>query len=148
VTALIAGLFGLRTEGRRRRQEREDARLTDVRLTAADVFTEMFVLQHEIEWITWHARFHPEAVNAEMLAAYDAAVHSCIPRLLGSLAVLTSRDRTLYDRVFRSRMSCSRSTGGWRGSPPTCAGRATQGRGSTTWRPSSCTPRSCGRNSP
>lgn len=100
VTALVAGIFGLRTESRRRRQEREDARLTDVRLNAADVFKEMFVLQHEIEWVTWHARFRPEAVDAGMLAAYDAAVHSCIPRLLGSLAVLTSRDRTFYDRVF------------------------------------------------
>lgn len=100
VTALVAGIFALWTEGRRRRQEREDARLTDVRLSAAEVFKEMFVLQHEIEWVTWHARFRPEAVNAEMLAAYDAAVHASIPRLLGSLAVLTSRDRTFYDRVF------------------------------------------------
>jgi hypothetical protein len=63
------------------------------------VFKEMFLLQHEVEWLTWHALYNPNAVDERMLGAYDNAVHASIPKLLGSLAVLASLDKIMYDNL-------------------------------------------------
>lgn len=96
VAALIAAAVALRNESRKRSQERHLAELTTVRTQAADTFKQMFVLQHEVNWLTWHARFNADAVDTRMLDGYEAAVHACIPRLLGSLSVLASLDLELY----------------------------------------------------
>src|SRR5262249_39968230 len=55
--------------------------------------------QHEVEWPTWHALRGPAAVDAEMLHAYNEAVHKSIPKPLGSLGVLASLDKTMYETL-------------------------------------------------
>jgi hypothetical protein len=110
VVGLLAGGVALWNEARKRRQEREnerqrlqaqrdEARLSAIRLSAADAFKEMFVLQHEVEWLTWHARYEPKAVNEDMRRDYNQAVHVSIPKLLGALAVLASLDETTFRKL-------------------------------------------------
>ena len=104
VAALIAAGAALWNERRKRGQERELVELAAVRSRAADVFKEMFVLQHEVNWLTWHARHNAAAVDGRLLDGYESAVHACIPRLLGSRSVLASLDLELHegmDKVAR-----------------------------------------------
>jgi hypothetical protein len=110
MVGLIAGGVALWNESRKRRQEREHERKRQRqerererekqrRLSAAEVFKEMFVLQHEVEWLTWHALHEPQSVNNDMRHKYNEAVHVSIPKLLGQLAVLASLDEEAYKRL-------------------------------------------------
>ena len=98
--ALIAAVVSMRNESKRRAQERESARLASIRQSAAEVFKEMFVLQHEVEWLTWHARNESDALTEEMRLQYNSAIHVSIPKLLGSLAVLASLDLNTYRNLL------------------------------------------------
>jgi hypothetical protein len=59
----------------------------------------MFVLQHEMEWLTWHADKRPDSIGSEMVSAYESRVHDCYPRILGAMAVLAPMDLSLYHRL-------------------------------------------------
>lgn len=109
--AVLAAGVALWNEARRRRHdtrlesarlaaERDAERATAVRVAVAGVFTEMLRLQHEVEWLCWHALHDPESVDDEMIGAYDAAVHATVPRMLGSLAALASLDLEAHERVL------------------------------------------------
>jgi hypothetical protein len=97
--ALIAGAVALRNESRRRLTARLDSDRQALRAQAAEVFRQMFVLQHEMEWLTWHADKRPDSIGSEMVSAYESRVHDCYPRILGAMAVLASMDLSLYHRL-------------------------------------------------
>jgi hypothetical protein len=98
VVALVGAGVALRNETRRRTAARLDAERQALRGQAAAVFRHMFTLQHEMEWLTWHAANRPAQLSPEM-AAYEAAVHKAYPSLLGAMAVLASMDMKLYDSL-------------------------------------------------
>jgi hypothetical protein len=66
---------------------------------AAEVFTYIFHLQHEMEWLTWQAAKRPDSFDVSMAAAYESAVHAVYPRILGAMAVLASLDLELYESL-------------------------------------------------
>ena len=99
VAALVAAGVAVRNETRRREEARRDAERQALRGQAAEVFRHMFTVQHEMEWLTWHAVNRPAELSPEMTATYEAAVHKAYPRLLGAMAVLASMNLDLYDRL-------------------------------------------------
>ena len=62
----------------------------------AQVFFQLFAIQHEVEWITWHALHHPETVDGAMVQAYESAVHAAYPKALGAMALVAAMDQELY----------------------------------------------------
>ena len=99
VGALVAGGVALRNETRRRSTVRQDVERQALRAQAAEVFRYMFVFQHEMEWLTWHAFNRPKNLDSQMTATYETAVHDGYPRLLGAMAVLASMNMALYQRL-------------------------------------------------
>jgi len=99
VGALVAGAVALRNESRRRAAARQDLAMQALRAQAAEVFRQMFVLQHEMEWLTWHAAHRPNSLNSKITAAYESRVHDSYPAMLGAMAVLASMDLDLYHRL-------------------------------------------------
>ncbi len=95
-SALTAALVAVRNEikGRRGAAQREE--LKELRLRVADVFTELFIIQHEMEWLTWHAEYRPQAVDPAMIGRYEAAVHGAFPKALSAMAIVASLDLELY----------------------------------------------------
>ena len=69
--ALVAGGTALRNETRRRSAGRKDVERQALRTQAAEVFRHIFALQHEMEWLTWHAVNRPKVTGQvqEMLCA-------------------------------------------------------------------------------
>jgi hypothetical protein len=100
VGAVIAGGVALRNETRRRKATFQDAERQALRAQAAEVFRHMFVLQHEMEWLTWHAVYRSSRLDSQMITAYESTVHDSYPRLLGAMAVLASMDMTLYNQLM------------------------------------------------
>jgi hypothetical protein len=96
VAAFVAGAVALRNETRRRLTARQDTHMQALRTQAAEVFRQMFVLQHEMEWITWHAANRPKSLSSEMTGSYESTVHDSYPKMLGAMAVLASMDVGLY----------------------------------------------------
>lgn len=99
VAALVAGAVALRNESHRRSAARKDVDRQALRAQAAEVFRQMFVLQHEMEWLTWHAANRPKSLNSQMTRTYESSVHDSYPRILGAMAVLASMDIGLYRRL-------------------------------------------------
>lgn len=99
VVAVISAVGTLRQEQRRRREERKETERLEIRRRAADVFTLMFAMQHEIEWITWHAANDPAALNPHMVDNYHRTIHTTYPKLLGAMAVVCAFDEELFHRL-------------------------------------------------
>jgi hypothetical protein len=95
-TALTAAIVGVRNEVRSRRGAARREELKELRLRVADVFTELFIIQHEMEWLTWHAEYRPQAVDTAMMGRYEAAVHGAFPKALSAMAIVASLDLDLY----------------------------------------------------
>jgi hypothetical protein len=95
-TALVAAIVAVRNEQKSRRGAAHREELKELRLRVADVFTELFILQHEMEWLTWHAKYHPEAIDLAMIGRYEATVHAALPKALGAMAIVASLDLELY----------------------------------------------------
>lgn len=98
--ALVLGFTAIRNETKRRVWERADDERRALRAQAALVFEQVFVLQHEMEWLTWHADRRPAALCSGFTEAYEEAVHKAYPRLLGAMAVLASLDLKLYNLLL------------------------------------------------
>jgi hypothetical protein len=98
--ALVVGVVTLRNESARREAEHQEAALQELRQRAADVFAQLFVVQHEMEWLTWHAVNNPTAVDSQFGKNYEATVHSGYPKLLAAMASVASLDMAVYDYLF------------------------------------------------
>ncbi len=85
--------------GKRCRSRRKDVERQALRTQAAEVFRHIFVLQHEMEWLTWHAFNRPKNLDSRMTAAYESTVHDAYPKVLGAMAILASMNIDLYQRL-------------------------------------------------
>jgi hypothetical protein len=99
VSALVTNAVAVRNETRRRRDAAIDTHRQSLRAQAAEVFVHMFHLQHEMEWLTWHAAKRPEDLTPGAVTEYESAVHAVYPRILGAMAVLASLDLDIYQRL-------------------------------------------------
>jgi hypothetical protein len=99
VGVIASNAAALRNETRRRRAAVADAERQAIRSQAAEVFVHMFHMQHEMEWLTWHAVNCPERVDRSLGSAYENAIHAIYPRILGAMAVLASLDVVLYRKL-------------------------------------------------
>lgn len=95
-TAIVAAIVGVRNEVRSRRGAARREELKELRLRVADVFTELLIIQHEMEWLTWHAVNHTDAVDPPMIDRYEATVHGAFPKALSAMAIVASLDLDLY----------------------------------------------------
>lgn len=99
VGAFVTNAVAVRNETRRRRAVATESDRSALRAQAADVFVHVFHLQHEMEWLTWHAAKRPESFDPRAAMEYESAVHAIYPRILGAMAVLASLDLELYQRL-------------------------------------------------
>lgn len=93
---LATSAVALHNETRRRRAAAVDADRLAIRAQAAEVFVHLFHIQHEMEWLTWHAVNRPAEIDRDFVARYETAVHATYPKVLGAMAVLASLDLGLY----------------------------------------------------
>ncbi|MDQ1060415.1 hypothetical protein QFZ23_004316 [Arthrobacter globiformis] len=97
--AVLTAVVAILIELSRHRAARRAFHVQEIRNRTAEAFSLMFTLQHEIEWITWHATKAPEFVGQGMVDSYNKAVHVTYPKLLGALAVVAALDKGLFDRL-------------------------------------------------
>jgi hypothetical protein len=97
--ALITGVYLLRTERLRRKNEQALAAQHELRSRTSAAFAELFALQHEIEWLSWHATKDRTSVDHDVIQDYHAAVHTIFPRLLGAMAGVAALDLDLYEKL-------------------------------------------------
>lgn len=97
VAALVAliGVIGARLL--QERSERRAAAIHELRDRTAAAFREAFVVQHAIEWLTWHARHDPSSLWGAMKSDYDETVHQAFPALLGAMAGAAALSMDVYD---------------------------------------------------
>jgi hypothetical protein len=96
----VVGLAGtLAANALAARTRRRDGVIQELRARTADAFRQAFVIQHAIEWVTWHARFEPGLLDASMKREYAAEVHGALPQLLGSMAAVAALSLDIYRRM-------------------------------------------------
>jgi hypothetical protein len=78
------------------RASRRAAFVQELRTRTADAFREAFVVQHAMEWVTWHARNDPDAIDGAMKDEYASEVHRALPALLGSIAAIAALSIDAY----------------------------------------------------
>lgn len=102
-TALVGAaatlLVSLHNERRRREEAEHAAFVQSLRSTAATVFAEFYNFSHAISWVTWYARFAPDAVGEEMLRGYERDSHTVIPKLQGALAMVASLSLPAFQQL-------------------------------------------------
>jgi hypothetical protein len=59
----------------------------------------MYVVQHAIEWVVWHAQHDPAAVDADLKAEYVREVHRALQELLGAVAAVAALSLDLWAMV-------------------------------------------------
>jgi hypothetical protein len=70
-----------------------------LRRHTADVFSELFALNHAISWITWFAEHAPHAVDQQMRESFDAETHGTFPKVLAAMAMVASVNLDFYSRL-------------------------------------------------
>ena len=100
VGALVAAAVALLSETTRRKHERQADELKELRAWTSRVFEHLFELQHETEWLTWHALKHPASIDELMVKQYEAAVHTAYPKVLGAMSVVASMDAGLFNQLW------------------------------------------------
>lgn len=95
-SATATGLLLSRNE---RRANRREAYALEVRTRAAAVFELLFVVQHAMEWVTWHAAYQPLRVDHDLSTNYEKEVHNALPAILGALAQMAALNRHLYELI-------------------------------------------------
>ena len=96
--SLLTNVVALRNERLRHEQAARDALIAEMRTRTADAFKQLLAIQHAIEWVTWHAKFDPEAIRTqELVSSYEREVHVAYPAFLGALAAATSISPTVYE---------------------------------------------------
>jgi hypothetical protein len=66
--------------------------------TQPSPFTELFIVQHAINWITWFAKHDPDVLK-DKIASYDAEVHLAFPKLLGTMATVARLNLRVYEEL-------------------------------------------------
>lgn len=96
----VIGLSGtLATTALTARARRHEAYVQELRQRTAEVFKEAFVIQHAMEWVTWHATHEPKAVTGELKQNYAAEVHDAFPALQGAMAAAAALSTDVYHEM-------------------------------------------------
>lgn len=66
----------------------------------ASLFAPVFKIQHEMDWIRWHADSHPSALTQDVVKDYHRAVHDQIPGLLGAIASVAGINLAVYNLLL------------------------------------------------
>jgi hypothetical protein len=96
VGALVALVGVIAARLLQERSERRAAAVQELRDRTAAAFNEAFVVQHAIEWLTWHARHDPSSVDGDMKSDYNQLVHRAFPALLGAMAGTAALSMDVY----------------------------------------------------
>ena len=103
VTAITTSQLTTRNQLRVEREKagigRHEALLTELRSHIAEVAREMLSVQHSMEWVCWHAKQAPDLINDRLVTQYHKEIHTVIPQLLGSLAVVASINQKVYEEL-------------------------------------------------
>jgi hypothetical protein len=100
----LASLVGVFISGRlNARSERRK----EIREKAAQVFSEMFALHHEMTNVCWFAKRLPEKLDAERVKEYERRANDIWPRLTGATAVLASVSLPIYSQLLPWRDTLS-----------------------------------------
>jgi hypothetical protein len=99
IVGLVALVGALATNLLAARASRRAAFVQELRTRTADAFREAFVVQHAMEWVTWHARNDPDALDEAMKRDYASEVHRALPALLGSIATIAALSIGAYQAM-------------------------------------------------
>ena len=81
------------------RATRRNEFVRELRTRTADAFKHVFVVQHAIEWVTWHAAHDRDTVTAKMKQDYNTEVHSAFPPLLGAVSAVAALDLGAFAKM-------------------------------------------------
>jgi hypothetical protein len=99
VSATITNFVALRNERTRQEEARRAAYVQALREHTAIAFTELFTVQHAINWITWFAKQDPGVLDDKKIASYDDEVHRAFPKLLGTIATVAGLNLRVYQEL-------------------------------------------------
>jgi hypothetical protein len=99
VSATITNVVALRNERARQDAAKQATYVEALRRDTAVAFTELFAIQHAINWITWFAENDPRAIDNEMIASYNSETHGAYPRLLGAMAAVAALNLRVYQEL-------------------------------------------------
>jgi hypothetical protein len=88
--------------------ERKSAVDTELRAHVATVARELLSAQHSMEWICWQVHDGSKILDNKAVDEYHKEIHVTFPKLLGSLAEVSSLDDRAYkellalaDKIFK-----------------------------------------------
>jgi len=128
VTALTTSQLTTRNQLRLEREKagigRHETLLAELRSHIAEVAREMLSVQHSMEWVCWHAKQAPNLIDTKLVTQYHKEIHTVIPQLLGSLAVVASIDQRVFedlsvlaDELYKIEGEVGRALANYRKSP-------------------------------
>jgi hypothetical protein len=71
----------------------------EVRLAVAELTRVLGSAGHSINWLTWKARFTPSEFGEQAIHDYNTEMHRELPKILGSLAVVSALDADAWQKV-------------------------------------------------
>jgi hypothetical protein len=78
------------------RAMKRNAFVQELRSRTAEVFKQAFVLQHAMEWVTWHAAYEPDALTEKLKQDYATEVHQAFPALQGAMTAAAALSMDVY----------------------------------------------------
>ncbi len=99
ISAALASFVALRNEHARQEEARRVTDIETLREHTALAFAEFFAFQHAINWVTWRAKYDPAAINDQLVSSYNAEIHQCYPRLLGSVTMVAALSLNAYQEL-------------------------------------------------
>ena len=101
--ALLVAFIGLSgvllTNALTIRAAKRNALVQELRSRTADVFKQAFVLQHAMEWVTWHAEYEPNALTEQSKQDYATEVHQAFPALQGAMTAAGALSMDVYQEM-------------------------------------------------
>jgi hypothetical protein len=99
ITAALATITALAVSYVERRSTRTAAFRLELRTRVASVFELLFVVQHAMQWVTWHAVERPSEVGQQLHRIYETDVHGALATVLGAMAQVAALNRHVYASV-------------------------------------------------
>lgn len=104
VIGAVAGIVGGTLSGYRQvRLEREkwqrgvsDAFTTELRTSVKELVTKLAAAAHSMCWLCWLAKFGANQLTQERINQYDEEMHSLLPQIMSSHAVIAGLDWEVY----------------------------------------------------
>jgi hypothetical protein len=78
---------------------REDDAAKETRLAVAELTRKLGEAVHSMTWLTWKAAYQPSKLAQEDISTYDREMHSLLPALAGSLAIISALSNEMYRKM-------------------------------------------------